>query len=396
MGNDSHTTVTRQSWGGRIGNALAGVLIGIVMFIGAFPLIFWNEGRSIQTYKTLKEGSSIVITVPSNLVNPDNEGKLVHLTGKAVTPDILSDPIFPVSLNAIKLARKVEMYQWKEESSSTTEKKIGGGTETVTTYTYSKTWSDSVIDSGDFDNPYNHQNPGYIPYESNEWIANQVNLGSFLLNPSLVEKINDFSSFYAENTKNLPAEIKNQTQIQNGTYYIGENFLSPQIGDLRVSFEVVLPTDISMISRQLGNSFEPYHSKFGGEIELLETGTYSSETMFQNAVESNKILTWILRLAGFLMMFIGLSMVFKPLSVITDVLPILGNIVGAGTGLVAFLIAAFFSTMTIGISWLFFRPLLGIPLVCVSAGLAIVIKGKLGRKKEISNKMSKDSLLQNQ
>jgi hypothetical protein len=104
--------------------------------------------------------------------------------------------------------------------------------------------------------------------------------------------------------------------------------------------------------------------------------------MFQSAMRSNTILTWVLRLVGFLVMMIGLNMVLKPLSVVADVIPFVGNIVGAGTGLIAFLVAAVVSLLTIAVAWLFYRPLLGIAILAVVAALVVGIWMLLGRAKK--------------
>lgn len=51
-------------------------------------------------------------------------------------------------------------------------------------------------------------------------------------------------------------------------------------------------------------------------------------------------------------MMIGLNLILRPLSVVADVLPIAGTIVGAGVGVVAFLVAAPATLLTIAIAWL--------------------------------------------
>ncbi len=43
--------------GSRIKSSFAGVLVGILLFIASFPLIIWNESRSVQRIKTLEEGA---------------------------------------------------------------------------------------------------------------------------------------------------------------------------------------------------------------------------------------------------------------------------------------------------------------------------------------------------
>lgn len=76
-------------------------------------------------------------------------------------------------------------------------------------------------------------------------------------------------------------------------------------------------------------------------------------------------------------MMIGLNLILRPLSVVADVLPIAGTIVGAGVGVVAFLVAAPATLLTIAIAWLFYRPLLGITLIVIAVGLTVLLRGKL-------------------
>ncbi len=56
MDNDSFTEVSSQGWFSRIGDSIKGILFGIFLFIAAFPLLWWNEGRSVERYNSLKEG----------------------------------------------------------------------------------------------------------------------------------------------------------------------------------------------------------------------------------------------------------------------------------------------------------------------------------------------------
>jgi predicted Kef-type K+ transport protein len=94
------------------------------------------------------------------------------------------------------------------------------------------------------------------------------------------------------------------------------------------------------------------------------------------------MMTWILRLVGAVLMFVGFSMLFRPLSVIADVLPIAGTIVGAGTGLIAFLLTVVLSFSVIAVAWIFYRPLIGIPLILVAvAGLVFLVMKLMGQKK---------------
>lgn len=377
MSENRLTEVTNQSWFSRIGGAIKGVVFGFVLFLVAFPFLFWNEGRAVKTYKTLKEGGKTVISVPSDSVDAANEGQLIHTTGLADTDATLTDPDFGVSEKALKLKRTVEMYQWKEKSESNTKKKLGGGTETVTDYFYSQTWSDQLIDAANFKQPAGHQNPASMPFLSTQQAADSVSLGAFTLSPSLVGKINNFEAITVSSDTPLAEAIQDSAILSGGGFYFGTNSASPQVGDVRVKFDVVKPSQVSVIAKQSGNTFARYVTKTTGTIELLQIGIHSADDMIQAAQASNRMTTWLLRLVGFILMIAGLNMVFKPLSVVADVLPIAGTIVGAGTGIISFLVASLGTLVTIAVAWVVYRPLLGIVLLAGAVGVMVVIKSKL-------------------
>ncbi len=374
---DNYTKVTTTSWGSRLGSSIKGILFGLLLFVVAFPVLFWNEGRSVKRYKTLKEGRGIVVSVAADKIDPANEGKLVHLSGTMTTESTITDPEFNVTVQALKLIRTVEMYQWVEEKKTETKKKVGGGSEETTTYSYKKDWSTSVIDSSKFDTTDGHENPTSMPYESGSEIASNVTLGAFTVPARIVEGLHN-SEKYDVGDKNRPQGLK----PFNGGYYEGYNPNSPVIGDVRITFEIVKPHDVTLISGQVGQSFAPYKAKYG-ELELLKQGTLTADQMFTAAEKENKMMTWFLRILGFVIMFAGLSMVLKPISVVLDVLPILGNIAQIGIGIVAFLIALPLSLITIAIAWLYYRPVLAIILLAIS-GAAIYWLVMLKKKNTVT------------
>ena len=79
----SVTETTRISWGSRLGSSFKGILFGLVLFVAGFPFLFWNEGNAVKTAKAIDEGEGACVSLESNeKVDPEMEGKLVHLTGK--------------------------------------------------------------------------------------------------------------------------------------------------------------------------------------------------------------------------------------------------------------------------------------------------------------------------
>jgi hypothetical protein len=369
---DTFTETTSQGWLSRLMGSIKSVLVGLVLFVVSFPILFFNEGTAVRTAKSLDEGAGVVVTVSADAVAPANDGKLVHLNGEATTTETLSDPDFGVSANAIKLIRDVEMYQWEEEKKSETKKKLGGGEETVTTYTYKKTWSDSPIDSSDFKEPTGHGNPGEFPVKASEQSAAKVTLGGFTLSGALVDKMNE-SVPVAADASTLPGPMRGKAQASGGGYYIGGNPSAPQVGDVRVTFKAVKPAVVSVVGRQVRDTFESYQTQAGDALLMLRYGTLSAAGMFEAAHRDNTIRTWIMRFLGFLCMFFGLTMIFRPIAVFADVIPLFGTLLGAGIGIFAGLTSAVLSLLVIAFAWIFFRPLLGITLLVLAIGALVLL-----------------------
>ncbi len=386
MSDDSLTETSSKSWFSRIGSALAGVLLGLALFVGSFPLLSWNEGRAIHRAKTLDIGARQVISISPDAPLTGNDRKLVHLTGAAEAPNPVADRAFGITANALKLQRNVEMYQWKEESKSETRKKLGGGDETTTTYSYSKAWAPSLIESAKFYLPSGHTNPESLPFGSETFTAEGIHVGKFALPRSLTALIRNFVSRPATEAEAKAAAKNRQAKIEaasEGRLYVGEDPQKPAVGDLRIAFQVAPSGPVSIIAGQTGNTLEPFAIQKLGTIELLESGTVSAETMFQKEKEINVTLTWILRLAGFLLMLFGLMLVFNVFSVLASIVPFFGDIVGAGTGVLAFAIALPLTLVTVALAWLAYRPLIGIPLLLAAVGSIVFAIMKLAgfRKK---------------
>ncbi len=370
---DSFTEVTHQSWGSRLQEQASKSIAGFVLFLAAFPLLFWNEGRAVDNSLKLEELKGAVVPVVADALDASNDGRPIHFSGEAATQDIVADLDFGIEARALKLRRVTEMYQWEEEKEERKEKVSGGGEKTVTRYTYRKVWSEQHIDSGSFNRKGSRgrSNPSSIPYPSDEFAADEIIVGVFQLSSSLIEKIDAFEAL------RLPAEVRDRIgdwtvhRTGNGLY-VGADSDEPEIGDLKVQFEVVpSPTEISVVSRQKGNRLEPYLSKTG-TVELLQVGLASADLMFNTAEEELALETWILRLAGLVAMAAGLAMLFKILETVIDRIPFfgihMGTVVGVGTTLVAILIALPLALLTIAIAWFVARPLLSIILLLLAAG----------------------------
>lgn len=399
--NSSYTEVTSTNWFSRLGNSFKGIGTGILLIVAATVLLWWNEGRTVRTGDAIAEAQMVTEPIPSiDKIDSAFEGKMVYATGRAVTKDELTDPVFGVKVNAIKLRRKVEYYQWVEHSKSEKRTKLGGGEETVTTYSYSAEWVDSPVNSQSFKKREGHENKTRINSENMSWLAPNVTFGAYrfpeflsrsiggekALNLSLSDeqRAELQKAFFAPNTNLETSQVLGQQgasmiHTQTNTIYVGREPGSPSIGDVRVTFFETPAAEVSILAKVNGDTFVPFRASNGNTFSRLSMGVQDMNSMFDAAKSSNATTAWLLRGLGVVLCIAGFGMIFAPLKVLADVIPLLGSIVGAGTGLVAGLLGSAWSLVIIAIAWIRFRPVLGFCLLGAALTLVILlfIKGRM-------------------
>ena len=418
----SFTEVTSQGYGSRLGGSIKGIGTGILLVLVATGMLWWNEGRSVRTGDAINEAQKVTISMPSvDKLDPAFEGKLVHTHGHATTTQAVSDPLFGIAPPppVLALTRKVEYFQWIENSSSETRKKLGGGTETVTTYNYEAKWVSSPVDSTKFKNPQGHENTlrvaAGVNLQDETFRPSQVDFGAYKLPEFLASSISKSQPFVPAftpeqltelRTKLLPQDrslgatvgravveksasgaaeylgdsgrvaldaLMNENvklhPLADGSLYIGAIPENPQPGDVRVRWTSTPDADVTVIAKVAGNSFTSYTASNGNTFSSLAMGNKDMGEMFETARSGNAMMTWMLRALGIAIAIAGFSMILAPLGVLADVIPLLGSIVSAGTGFVSTLLGVAWSFIIIALAWLRFRPLLSIGLLVVAAGL---------------------------
>lgn len=385
--NNSMTTteVTTQSWFSRIGSSIKNVFIGILFVLGSIVFLFWNEGNAVKTEQSLKEGASAVVSVSSQTKDSANEGKLIHFSGMAQAPNMLLDSDFGISTPAIKLKRTVEVYQWKEDVKTTTKEKFGGGTETTKTYSYSKDWSDSTIDSSRFKESETHTNPSAKVFENKEWIAAPVTIGAYEIPEKLLQTLSGYQTFTVtpDMLATLPYDVQEKIELMgNMIYFQTDDPTMPQVGNTRIRYEVIIPQEMSVIAKQSSSSVVPYVTSNGRTISIIQTGIHTADEMFKGALSGNKTMTWVFRILGTLIMYIGLRMTLGVTPVIAGFVPFIGRIVGVGMSIASGLMTAIGASITIAIAWIMYRPLLAIGLLTVAAGSVIFLLRASSSKKK--------------
>ncbi len=216
------TETTTESWGSRLGGSIKGVAIGGALFIAGIPLLFWNEGRAVKTAKALEEGASVCVQLPNaDTIDATMDGKLVHVTGTAVTDDVLTDDLFPaLAPKAMRLTRKVEFYQWVENERKEKKKNVGGSETTVTTYTYARKWVSKPVDSSSF-REAGHDNQVFMPEATaRTLVAENARYGAFELTKNQINRIVGDKAVELK-PEYLPDGLKGRVTISGNYAYVG-------------------------------------------------------------------------------------------------------------------------------------------------------------------------------
>ena len=390
----AYQETTRQSYGSKVKNSFQGILGGIILIIAGTIILWWNEGRAVKASDALKEVQKVYVELPDiNTVDPAFEGKVVHATGVAVTADTLRDAAFGIAVNALKLARNVEYYQWIEESESTSKDKLGGATETTTTYTYEPKWCSSPVNSGDFKDPdYKGKNFVWRVIDEIDQQASNVTFGAYRLTDGIVGSISGQEPAYPalDSTMKaaLLANVADSTvvvTVMNDQVYIGANPSAPHIGDVRITFtQVTSPKTISMLEKVVNGTFENYIAKNGKSFARVEMGTVSAENMFEHQKSANKVVLWLLRILGALLVIGGFRSLLNFISTVFAVVPFVQKIIGTGIGLVTTIVGIVWSIIVIALAWVAHRPVLAISLLVIAAALIVWLVTR-SRKKKISD-----------
>ncbi len=373
---DTFTSTTTTGFFSRIKNAIAGMLLGFVMVPGSIALLSWNEYRTIHRTQGLNEGVELVQSINDPTVaSPELAGSLVHLNGKADTQERLRDKRFGVEENAIRLVRNVEMFQWVEHK--TTKKE---GNRETTEYSYEKKWAAGREDHTAFRKPRGHENP-VEKFQAKIHEATKVNLGGYILNQSLnrsihSEELVDWTEAIVES---LPSKIRDHSKVDAQYLYWSAagspNVESPEPGDQRIAFNVVRPTNVSLVAgvkETTPEQLTPYTTTNGEQLQQLYVGDFTAAEVFEKMKSENAMWAWIWRGSGLMISFVGFTLIMGVLTAFSDSIPLIGSMARSVVGFVSFLLAIVLTTLTIAFAWIAVRPLIAIPLVVVGVVAAVM------------------------
>lgn len=425
---DKVTVSSHNSYGSRVGNSLKSILWWFLLVILSIVLLVRNEKNFVEQKAALDEWASIVQEAIADQINSELEWSEIHVSWQTASDDeTLRDDVFWIVTDDLKLLRTVEMYQWYEDEDTECHDNYWGSEDCETTYTYDTKWSESAIDSNNFYQTSNHENPAAREYESNEWVKDPITLWVYTLTDTFIDKLvnyrtinlseqevitpekyknstveqvtqtvettettvedNNNSYLYGDseenNTANTTESTNERFHINGNQIYIWLDPTKPTVWDLRITFSSVKPWTVSVVWKQVNSELTSYTASNWRAIALLEEGSVTAADMFLHAQQANKLWTWLIRIFWLFLMFGGFSAIFKFIETIAKVLPFLANIIWVWTGIIALCLTLVVWFVTIWIAWIAVRPVAWICcLVVAAAWIFLLVKTKKNKKEK--------------
>ena len=351
---------------GEVTKKSGGIGAGFLLLLIGIGILWYNEGRTVKNQSTINEARKNYIQVKSDIISEKNEGKLVATKGKLDLKEAgeLVDSKFGISAKAAKMVRTVEMYQWKEECETDDNDKKN--------CSYEKSWESTIIDSSEFEEG-NHDNPDNMPYDTEVFLASNVRMGAYLLPDELVRQL---SCDKKKSNSDLVSQYNNSVESikVDGNYLTDVKDNSPEVGNIRISYQFIDSGSVSVLAVQTDDTFEAYTSKSGSDVYKILRGNYTGAQILEKMTKSNKTWKWILRFVGILFVISAFSSMFSFITNLTNRIPIIGNIVGGATSIISIILGLSLSLIIIAIAWFRYRPILSIILLVVVIVLVVLLK----------------------
>lgn len=364
MANNDKVVVTNEKQGffTKMTNSFSGIIVGIIILFGGIAFLWWNEQNNVKNIKNVKELRDQVIDVSSSKVDDKYEGKLIATNGKLEYNNAtISDDVFKVSAETPVLVRTVEYYQWVEDSETSDDK---------TTYTYSKEWSEKIIDSEDFNAKEGHENNFNVKYESERFETEEtLKVGAFSLISDFKKLLSADSNVAIDENIELPEGYK----IYNKYITSSADVENPQVGDVRVSYTKNSYKEVSVLGKQTGDTIGDYTTKKNTNIKRLVEGTKNGAGMINDIETANKFTKWLYRIIGTLLIIMAIGSILGPITTLIGYIPFLGKVVNSMIGVVSFLVGLVISLVVIAIAWFAARPIVSIILIVIIVGLIVAL-----------------------
>lgn len=385
--------VRRQSYGNKLASSLVGAVLGIIMFLASFVALYLNEGR--ENLGKIAAGAKEVTSHSQAKTE-----ELICFKG-TLDADIYAKDTYLIEDDYLYIERIVEMYGYEETKHTDKKDNLGGSSTITESYTYQLKWTSSPLKSTNFkgDNSERPTISNETQYNSRitdmpqsiTEKATSMHIGDYSVNEDVQLSGASALSITASNSNlsSLPNSIINNQYILQSSQE-EPSFSSPKLGDIRISYKAIKANKSGIIfgafSHQAISKFVTPKNK---TLLRYFSGVDTKAEAVSILEKEHKTMTWILRLVGFLLMFLGLVAMSNPISEFVSVIPIFSKMSKGVFGIIAFIVSLVLTTLTVLLSIILHNFWAAIAVVVL---LVIIIILAIARKrKNIDSKKASKS-----
>jgi hypothetical protein len=419
------------------------LVASILIFIGII-FLFINESSYIKQIENYYKVGGEATLINPNSPNPTNNNKLVYASGTITPASETKDEVLEVSTNSLRLKRKVEVYQWKETTAQVNKpssydlvwsdtlidsnKFVDREKVNVKEFEYKQEeFSNPSVKIGvlPLNDQYVSKLSNYKPLSLSELFPDKVKKPDTIIsnlyecvciNTTICPNYNKVKSvasqlkleivkFYPQASayqakdwrcKKLPDEVisnivrfKNGMTLEDNYLYKGWDYKTPQIGDTRISYEIVPSGEYSLVGKQLNNSIVAYTSGGGNLVANIAAGNVPVNALYKEPTKRGFALQLVLRLIPFALFFVGFRILGKEKSALAKITPLLEKLGNLAEKPIFISLVLFL--LILGINWVFYDLVQGM-LAFIPAVALVFILLKLNKVKQQTANSSPDSI----
>ncbi len=360
------------------------LLIFMLAFIaGASCALWWAEDQDAR-YRQLIDVANQQIVELSDLskVDPAYDGKVVYAFSKPSVAQELTDPLLGISKQALLYRRDVEYYQVVERERKHKE----NGQAPKIYYEYESKWTDHPIDPSSYNTKRGYgvddaRSPHCV-IKNTELVADNVGFGAYRLPELLItamhhsEPFEPAISLQKQETLARIWDIDiNELHLTPYGLYIGNDPDRPRVGDVKVKLTMIPVTDMSIIAKVKGDTFDKYRldeERQNVNLALAVPGKVSKEEMFDELLDNVSTGAIIIGIIGGVVVMI--TFFFLPWDWLIERLSFVRLLLNGDKddnsewGLLSIIrMSVSYLLIFSAIVWMPFRPMMAIVLIAVAA-----------------------------
>ncbi len=342
----THFKMADKNFGDKLVGSIGWLLVGIILFLGSF----WLLHKSIVRTDYTDVADRAIVAEESK-----GDTEFVYVTGELKSDEFLSDGLYLDEGEYLVVNRTVEMFAWTE----TIEK----DEDDFKYYNYETKWVEEVPESREFNEDRYHENP--IKAEKNfKEEVNHATVGGYEVDLNKL-RLPTLESLNLTDENVTLYEYEELQSDENYDYiYDGSGtFEEPEVGDIRIKFSILKPMNkVTVFGRLDGKNLVPHHQEQEKGLYRVFSGIFD---------DAKSVLAGEYKTAGtmgeigvMILMWIGLMLILKPLSVSLELIPFLGKF-GKGALILITAILAFVITKIAATILVVVNSLVGLGVIAV-------------------------------